>query len=117
MVAGSSKQQGVKQAVTTADVPVSGGGWFVYILLCADGTLYTGVAIDVQRRLREHNGDARLAARYTRSRRPLTLVYSEPAADRAAACRREAAIKRLPRRAKQALIAAAGENLAACPAP
>lgn len=87
--------------------PEAGRGWFVYILLCADGTLYTGVATDVQRRLREHNGDARLAARYTRSRRPLTLVYSEPAADRAAACRREAAIKRLSRRAKQALIAAA----------
>ena len=86
-------------------VPEATRDWFVYILRCADGSLYTGVATDVQRRLQEHNGDARLAARYTRSRRPLTLVYSEPAAGRAAACRREAAIKRLTRRAKQRLIA------------
>jgi len=93
--------------------PETAQGWFVYMLLCADGTLYTGVATDVQRRLREHNGDARLAARYTRSRRPLTLVYSEPASDRAAACRREAQIKRLSRLAKQRLIATAGGDIPA----
>lgn len=77
--------------------------WFVYILRCADGSLYTGVARDLQRRLDEHNGDDRLGARYTRGRRPVTLVYVEPAPDRAAACRREHAIKRLPRAAKTAL--------------
>ena len=83
------------------------GSWYVYMLRCADDTLYTGVATDVQRRLREHNSDTRLAAKYTRSRRPLELVYTERSADRSAACRREFAIKCLPRRAKQALIASA----------
>ena len=86
------------------------GNWRVYILRCADGTLYTGIATDVQRRLREHNGDTRLAAKYTRSRRPLELVYTEPAADRAAACRREFEIKCLSRGAKQALIASVGAD-------
>jgi putative endonuclease len=82
-------------------------GWFVYMLRCADGTLYTGVATDVRRRLREHNGDARLAARYTRARRPVTLIYSEVAADRAAACRRECQIKALSRGEKLQLLAMA----------
>jgi len=72
---------------------------------CADGTLYTGVAIDVERRVAEHNGDGRSGARYTRSRRPVKLVYYEPAANRSAACKREYRIKQLPRREKLALIA------------
>jgi putative endonuclease len=74
--------------------------WFVYILRCADGTLYTGVTTDPQRRLREHNAGGRLAARYTRARRPVELVHSETATSRAEACRREAAIKKLSRLAK-----------------
>ena len=77
--------------------------WAVYILECADGTLYTGATTDPERRLAEHN--AGRGARYTRARRPLTLVYVEPAADRSAALRREAAIKRLPRAGKRALFA------------
>ena len=79
--------------------------WYVYILRCADDSLYTGVATDLERRLREHNHDDTLGARYTRARRPVTLVYSEPAASRSAACKREAAIKRLPRAAKLRLLA------------
>ncbi|WP_018276352.1 GIY-YIG nuclease family protein [Teredinibacter turnerae] len=77
--------------------------WFVYMVCCADHTLYTGVTTDPDRRLAEHNGIGR-GARYTRVRQPVTLVYCEPADNRAAACRREAAIKALPRRAKLALI-------------
>jgi putative endonuclease len=77
------------------------GGWYVYIVRCADRTLYTGVAKDLPARIAAHN-DGR-GARYTRQRLPVKLVYSEPAADRAAAQRREHAIKRLPRTAKQAL--------------
>ncbi|MBT9589694.1 MAG: GIY-YIG nuclease family protein [Thiobacillus sp.] len=77
--------------------------WFVYLLRCADGTLYTGITTDIPRRLDEHNGEGGLGARYTRSRRPVTLVYSEPADSRAAASRREAAIKRLDRARKLAL--------------
>ena len=83
----------------------SGGraAWFVYMLRCADGTLYTGITTDVDRRVAEHNGDSGLGARYTRSRRPVTLAHVEPARDRAEAARREAAIKRLDRAHKLAL--------------
>lgn len=77
--------------------------WVVYMLRCADGSLYTGITTDIVRRLAEHNGESELGARYTRSRRPVTLAYSEPADSRAAASRREAAIKRLDRARKLAL--------------
>jgi putative endonuclease len=78
--------------------------WHVYILHCADGSLYTGIATDVDRRLQEHNEHPRLAARYTRARRPVVLVYVEEVADRAAAARREYVIKQLSRQAKKTLI-------------
>jgi putative endonuclease len=77
--------------------------WWVYMLRCVDGSLYTGITTDVARRVAEHNGDGGLGARYTRSRRPVELVYVEAAAGRAAATRREAAIKRLDRVRKLAL--------------
>ena len=78
--------------------------WHVYLVRCADDTLYTGVATDVRRRLAEHNGESRAGARYTRTRRPVTLVYQELAADRSEAGKREYAIKQLPRSAKLALL-------------
>ncbi len=81
--------------------------WFVYILRCADDTLYTGVSTDVARRLDEHNAGAPLGARYTRVRRPVTLAYQERVANRSEAQRRELEIKLLNRAAKLALIAAA----------
>jgi putative endonuclease len=81
------------------------GAWSVYLLRCADGTLYAGVTTDLQRRLREHNAGGARSARYTRSRRPVQLIHAESAASRAEACRREAAIKKLPREAKLALAA------------
>lgn len=77
--------------------------WFVYLLRCADDTLYTGVTTDMTRRLDEHNNDDRLGARYTRARRPVSLLHCEPAASRSDACRREAAIRKLSRAAKLAL--------------
>ena len=77
------------------------------MLRCADGSLYTGITTDVGRRVAEHNGEGRPGARYTRSRRPVQLVYAESAASRAEAARREAAIKRLDRARKLALCAAA----------
>lgn len=80
-------------------------GWCVYILRCADGSFYTGITTDPSRRLAEHNGDGPRGARYTRSRRPVELVYAEPAPSRDAAARREAAIKRLDRARKLALCA------------
>ncbi len=76
--------------------------WFVYLLRCADGSLYAGVTTDPERRLEEHN--AGTGARYTRGRRPVVLAYLERAPDRAGACRREAAIKRLTRTDKLTLI-------------
>ncbi|MES2368049.1 GIY-YIG nuclease family protein [Thiobacillus thioparus] len=79
--------------------------WCVYMLRCADGTLYTGITTDIARRVAEHNGEGGLGARYTRSRRPVQLVYVEAATDRAEAARREAAIKRLDRVHKLALCA------------
>ena len=86
---------------------VSATAWCVYMLRCADGSLYTGITTYVDRRVAEHNGDGVLGARYTRSRRPVELVYVEAAASRAEATRREAAIKRLDRARKLALCAAA----------
>ena len=76
--------------------------YFVYLLRCADGTLYTGCTNDLDRRLAAHN--ARKGAKYTRSRRPVVLVYREQAADRSAALRRERAIKRLTRKQKLELF-------------
>ena len=78
------------------------GIWHVYIVRCADRTLYTGVATDVAARVAKHN--AGTGAKYTRGRRPVTLVYSESAGERGAALKREHAIKRLSRQTKQQLI-------------
>ena len=76
------------------------------MLRCADGSLYTGITTDLERRIAEHNGDGPAGARYTRSRRPVQLVYRESARSRSAASQREAALKRLDRARKLALCAA-----------
>ena len=78
--------------------------WYVYLLECADGSYYTGVARDLQRRLRQHNGEIVGGARYTSGRRPVTLRWSEACAGRTEAQQREAAIKKLPREQKQRLF-------------
>ena len=80
--------------------------WRVYMVACADGSLYTGITTDLVRRLAEHNS-GRGGARYTRPRRPVHLVYSERAASRSAAAKREYRIKRLSAAGKKALIASA----------
>lgn len=85
-----------------------GAGWTVYMLHCADGTLYTGVARDVTRRLRQHNGELSGGSRYTRGRRPVTLLWCESAPDRASAQRRERSIKRLSREQKLRLLREVG---------
>lgn len=84
----------------------AGGTWVVYMVRCADGSLYTGITNDVNRRSRQHNDGT--ASRYTRSRRPTCLVYQEAHPSRSAALKREAAIKTLSRRQKMALIRLAG---------
>lgn len=76
--------------------------WFVYMLKCGDGSLYTGYTDDVQRRLAVHQSGK--GAKYTRSRLPVALAYQEELPDKSAALRREAAIKRLTHRQKVQLI-------------
>ena len=83
-------------------------GYVVYILRCGDGTLYTGCTNDLARRLRAHQSGR--GAKYNRSRLPVELVYWEAAEDRAAALRREAAVKRMNRREKLALISTRPES-------
>jgi predicted GIY-YIG superfamily endonuclease len=80
--------------------------YYVYILRCADGTLYTGTTNDVERRAAVHN--AGRGAKYTKPRLPVTVVYREETADKGAALRRELEIKRLSRAEKLALIAKSG---------
>ncbi len=78
--------------------------WTVYILRCSDNSLYTGITRDVNRRLNEHNHNNRLAAAYTRARRPVTLVYQEAHIDRSSASKREATIKKMTKTEKELLI-------------
>jgi len=76
--------------------------WFLYILRCQNNTFYTGVTKDLERRLKMHNNGQ--ASRYTRARRPVTLVYHEDCAGRAEALIRECAVKALSRKEKEKLI-------------
>lgn len=76
--------------------------WYLYILRCGDGTLYTGITNDVEKRLEAHR--AGKGAKYTRGRSPLTLVYREKCGTHSDALRREWAVKQLPREQKEKLI-------------
>ena len=82
--------------------------YWVYILRCGDGTLYTGTAADVDKRVRVHNSGR--GAKYTRSRLPVTVVYREALPDKSAALRREYSIKQLTRVQKCALIRQVGQR-------
>ncbi len=82
--------------------------WVVYILRCRDNTLYTGITTDIMRRLAEHNSPAG-GCRYTRTRQPVALVYSEAAFSRSEATRRERLIKRLSPAAKRLLLSTAAQ--------
>ncbi len=75
-----------------------------YILRCSDGTLYTGWTNNLKKRLQAHNNGH--ASKYTRSRRPVTLAYAERHSTKQEAMRREAEIKKLPRKAKECLVSA-----------
>lgn len=74
--------------------------YYVYMVKCADDTLYTGIAKDLRKRLNEHNSSDK-GAKYTRARRPVTLVYSEQYPDRSAASKREYAIKKKMNKAQK----------------
>ena len=81
--------------------------WFVYVVRCVDGSLYTGISTDVPARVATHN--AGRGAKYTRARRPVELVHTERKRSQSTAAQREAAIKALPRARKLALFASAPE--------
>ena len=85
------------------------GRWFVYILRCGDGSLYTGIAKDMDRRLGQHN--AGTASRYTRSRLPVSLEYQEEHPTQSAALKREAAIKAMPRNEKELLMRSGSSSI------
>lgn len=76
--------------------------WYLYILKCKDGTLYTGIATDVQKRLEMHRSGK--GAKYTRGRGPLELVYSEECENHSQALKRECEVKKLTKERKQQLI-------------
>ena len=76
--------------------------WFLYLVRCADGSLYTGITNNVPRRCKQHN--AGTASRYTRSRLPVELVYQESQASRSVALKHELAIKSMSREEKESLI-------------
>ena len=90
----------------TEEANSSDNSWCVYILRCADGSLYTGITTDLDRRCKQHN--AGTASRYTRSRLPVELVYQEARDSQSEALKRELEIKALSRQQKQSLILAAG---------
>jgi putative endonuclease len=77
--------------------------YFLYILKCADKTLYTGITVDLKRRVREHNS-SKLGAKYTRTRRPVQLVYSKKFRNRSSATKAESKVKSLSRRKKLSLV-------------
>lgn len=77
--------------------------YYLYILKCADKTLYTGITVDLVRRVEEHNSSG-LGAKYTRSRRPVELMYSKKFRSRSTASREEARIKSLTRKEKLEMI-------------
>jgi putative endonuclease len=78
--------------------------WYVYILKCADNTLYTGVTTDLERRVNEHNHSP-LGAKYTKPRRPVNLIYKETHTNRSEATKREVELKKMPKAEKQRLFA------------
>ena len=82
---------------------MSSNGWHIYIVRCHDGTLYTGITKNLERRIAEHNSDQG-GAKYTRFRKPVKLVYSEPVDSRTTAARREYQLKKMSLAQKRALI-------------
>tara|TARA_B110000438_G_scaffold225437_1_gene219491 strand:- start:418 stop:690 length:273 start_codon:yes stop_codon:yes gene_type:complete len=84
------------------DIPIK--NWIIYLLECGDKTLYCGITNDIKNRLKQHNGEIKGGAKYTRSRQPLKLVYQEEVSSRSEALRREIVIKKMSKSAKTSLI-------------
>ena len=108
VVAAETQQRGSEQAATTIKAPSI---WYLYMIRCAGGELYTGVTTDVARRFKEHQAGGAKAAKYLRGRGPLQLAYQEMIGDKRLAHQREYQVKQLTRSQKLQLIAAAGAEL------
>jgi putative endonuclease len=78
--------------------------WYVYMLRCADNSLYTGITTDISRRVKEHNKSNKLGAKYTRARRPVILVYQQDCLSRSDAASNEYRLKKLNKKSKEALV-------------
>ena len=89
----------------------SSSNWLVYILECRDDSLYCGITNNLEKRLKQHSGEIKGGAKYTRSHRPCTLVYKEESASRSEASQREAIIKNMSKDEKKALIKLGNENV------
>ncbi len=96
-------------AAKNGTVESPAANWWVYIIQCDDGSLYTGVSTDPQRRFEEHRMHP-LGAKYFNGRQPLAIVYTESGHTRSSACKREAAIKKLKRPAKLELLYSSAES-------
>jgi putative endonuclease len=84
--------------------------WYVYMLRCADNSLYTGITTDISRRVKEHNNDNKLGAKYTRVRRPVTLVYQQNCLSRSDASINEYRLKKLNKKSKESLVSFFSED-------
>ncbi len=82
--------------------------YYVYLLRCADNSLYCGITTNLEKRLNDHNSDRGRGAKYLRAKRPVVIVYSEPQPSRSAALKREAVIKSWPKEQKEKLISGSG---------
>ena len=102
-MAQARKYRTANQPATSCDRSAQ-NEWHVYMLQCADSTLYTGVTTDLQRRLCQHNGELAGGARYTRARRPVRLVWWRKCLNRSAAQQEEASLRRLSRGQKLTLV-------------
>ena len=85
--------------------------WLIYILECGDGSLYCGITNNLEKRLKQHKGEIKGGAKYTRSHWPCKLVYEEKSTSRSEALQREAIIKKMSKNEKQALINLISENI------
>tara|TARA_Y100000590_G_scaffold142214_1_gene163120 strand:- start:2873 stop:3154 length:282 start_codon:yes stop_codon:yes gene_type:complete len=88
----------------------SKNNWLIYILQCSDDSLYCGITNNLEKRLKQHNGEIKGGAKYTRSHRPCKLVYKEESASRSEAAQREAIIKNMSKDEKQELINLLGRD-------
>tara|TARA_B100000212_G_C27068828_1_gene403009 strand:+ start:202 stop:462 length:261 start_codon:yes stop_codon:yes gene_type:complete len=78
--------------------------WYIYVVVCFDNSFYCGITTNLERRLKQHNGEVKGGAKYTRGRRPCRYVYTKKAANRSAASKEEYSFKKLSRREKEIFL-------------